>query len=96
MDGWGDGFLRSSPAIPFPLILNLLKDGNGGGETHEGPEGRRAILQQVQDERIEIPALFYRPSRASGNQRCRDAMKGAVNGTLSSASCHRELWGLTP
>ena len=36
---------------PYPLILNLLKDGQRRREGPDGPEWRRPILQQVQDER---------------------------------------------
>ena len=43
---------RGGRRRPYPLILNLLKDGQRRRERPDGTEWRRVILQQVQDERI--------------------------------------------
>ena len=50
----------------FPLILNLLKDGQRWRERSDGPEWRRAILQQVQDERMGVPVQDERMGSREG------------------------------
>ena len=46
---------------PHPLILNLLKDGNGGGKGRMGRNGGGPSFNDVQDERIVAPPLLNPP-----------------------------------